>query len=180
MIVSLASQAFGQWAEDRPSRYSFTIGGFAPTCSKLADDTGSVWKSLAGSYALRLDSEERPCASIELGLAESSADHFKGTLYSAVFMKTWHANTKGTKGIYYGLGAGLFDGRERRESYWGSPVTYFSGFTKSGARPGLCANAGVNLSDTWFAEARYTGVSSIGSGLDFSGLSISGGARFTF
>ena len=180
MIASFASKAQAQWAEDRPTRYSFSISTYAPTCSKLADDAGSVWMTLAGAYVLTYDADEKPSTSVEFSIAKSSQGYFKGSQCSAVYMKSWHGNSPKTDKVYYGLGAGLFSDTVREESYWSTPYTSVAGFNDSGVRPGVCANIGVNLNEIWFAELRYTEVPSIGEGFGFSGISLGGGARFSF
>lgn len=179
LVLAVASSCLAQYEDEKPNRLAFKVGLHRPSGSVLRDRGDSFWKVVGADYHLKLDENGEPLSAVSLEVSVADEDFFKGSLIGASYRRVWRKvrDPEADKGFYYGAGAGVY--RLKEERFYNPSEFPPNTGSGSGMKLGFSILGGYDLGP-WFGELRYIKLGSMGSGLDFSGLTLYLGAKQLF
>ncbi len=181
IALSIASQAFGQYTDENPRKYSVYAGVYMPSGSLLRDSGSAAWKQFGVALNTNMDEDNRPGAYIGLDYASVSDRGYQGNRIGLNYTKLFHSQVEEGKGqgLYYGLGAGFsWNSSEIKEQLWQDPP--ISSRTDSGLQYAVTGICGYDFGEIFYAELRYTQTTKLAPDVDFSGLTLLVGTRSLF
>jgi len=175
LVLATMAQGSAQYGDERAPRLALRIGIHRPSGDRLKSELGSNWKLLGLQYSLSSDELERPTAYAAVQISSDEGTDSEASLMSIQYERVWWARKSEGGSAYYGAGAGLYFLNQKDR-----PFAWMEWTERSGTKLGFTGLAGYEIKQGYFAEIRYSKIGKLAEGLDFSGLSLSIGARLSF
>lgn len=189
LVSVLATASLAQYESSDKSRFGVRFIALHPSDSALKN-VNNYWIGPAVDYNLAFDKLDRPSVIISLGWLSESKGYSAGRYVPVTATYIKHYGNDEEKGFYLGTGAGIY--YEKFDTYasdlvfnpnTGQMQSTMVPSTGSKNKVGFNVLGGYHFG-TWFAELRYDKISelgmSVGSGVDFSGLTFSFGTNVAF
>ena len=166
VLLAIPAASLAQYNEEVPAKMALRGGIYQPAGSAMRDQS-SAWPAFGVDYVLAFDEAQKPEYAVALSYTGATKDLLNAKIIGLQYTKYWSNSPEPDKGLYYGMGPGVYSEKVDLAEEFSRPAIH-----ESKTQVGFNVLGGYHLSPYWFVEVRYTKLGKLATGIDFSGFSV--------